>query len=447
MNMNFITRLKQNLFQKMLRLIKKMGIVSLPAFFLFVQWGCAHNTTHPILSESIQEDIQHIGVVVRENQGKSLQDSQGGVLSSMGKGAARGSLLGGAGLLCYGPAAIVCIPVLAAAGAVGGSVYGVYQASSETIPTEVESTLGQAIIEVGLGDLLVRNLVLDAQAWGYPLEAAKNAPLPTGEKQEGESPALRKPFDTLLEIEGPVVNLLPTTFENNPPRRVGFSARVQVIRTADQEVLEDRIVLEELGKIHSLEEWTAHQAQHFREELPRASRRLSERIITDFFMGYTFEERTHDFALFGPGHGWGYRLRGLASPHQIPESPDPLPNHVDSLRPTLRWERFEGSQVTYDLRIWESKQSRANVGEVVYEREGLTENMHTLESPLKPSNLYTWSVRTRFVQDGKVRVTEWTQYKLGITTFLKIISLGMFALVESFLGEDWDWGYYQIKTP
>ena len=355
--------------------------------------GCAH-TTGPILSESVQENIQHIGVVVKE-----------------------------------------------------GSVHGLSQASSETLPNDVEAMLGQTIADAGLPNLLVTNLVADAQAAGYEMAALRSLPFSAERKQEAEPPALQESFDTLLEIEGPVVNLLPTTFEVDAPKRVGLSARLRVIRTTDQDVLDDRIVIEELGDLHQLEEWTADQAQHFLEELPRATRRLNEKILMDYFMRYAFEERTHDFALFGPGHGWGYRLKGLASPQIRREGPDPLPDRVDSLRPTLRWEGFEGKQVTYDLKIWESKESRAEVGEVVYEREGLAENFHTLETPLKPANLYTWSVRARFVQDGKVRVTEWTQYKIGITVLYKIISFGMFALLESALGENLDWGFYQIQTP
>jgi len=414
---------------------------------LIVHQGCAH-TTHPILSESIQENIQHIGVVVKEGQEKSLQDSQSGVFSSMGKGAARGSVLGGAGVLCY-IGAFICIPVLAAAGAVGGSVYGLYQASSETLPSDVESMLGKAITEAGLGNLLVRDLVVDAQAAGYPMAALKSLPLSAERKQEEEPPALQAPFDTLLEIEGPVVNLLPTTFDVDPPRRVGLSARLRIIRAADQAVLDDRIVLEELGDVHQLEEWTVDQAQHFREELPLATRRLSEKILIDYFMRYAFEERAHDFTLFGPGHGWGYRLRGLASPQIRREGPAPsLPERVDSLRPTLTWERFDGHQVSYDLKVWESKESRSEIGEVLYKREGLSKNEHTLETRLKPATKYSWSVRVRFVQDGKVRVSDWTTYKVGFTTMLKIISLGMFALLESSMGfEEFDWGFYQIQTP
>jgi len=422
----------------MKNVIHSLFIFSLIGFFLLAQWGCAH--TGPILSESVQEEIGRIGVVVKGGQAESFQDSRRGWLSSMGKGAARGSVLGGAGVLCYW-GAIVCIPVLAAAGAVGGSVYGLYQASSETLPTDIESTLGQAINDAGLSNLLVEDLVANAQASGYAMEAAKNPPRVTGKKQEGKLPAHRESFDTLLEIQGPVVNLLPATFEVDPPRRVGLSARVRVIRTADLEVLEDTIVLEELGDIHSLEKWTSLQAQHFREELPRASWRLSEKILIDFFMRYVFKERT-----FAPGAGVfldayvEYRIKGLRDLRFLGDR-----KRLESSRPTLRWETFSGENVTYDLRVWESKVgSRTQVGEVVYKRDGLTENAHTLETWLSPST-NTWSIRARFVQDGKVRVTEWSRDSRGFTVWAKISSFGVLALAELAMGENW--GFYQIHTP
>ena len=410
---------------------------------LIVHQGCAH--TGPILSDSTQEEMGRIGVmVIPSGQEESFEDSRTGWFSSMGKGAGSGSRLGGAGVICGPVGGMVCIPVLAAAGAVGGSVYGLYQASSETLPLDVESTLERAVTDAGLAQLLVRDLIAEAQAQGYAMEAARNAPFATGKNQEEESQALQEPYDTLLEIEGPVVNLLPTTFEVDPPRRVGLSARVRVIRTADQEVLDDRIVLDELGDIGPLEEWTGYQARHFREELPRASRRLSEKILIDYFMRYDFEERT-----FAPGMGaffdayLEYRVKGLRDLRPL-GARKPL----ESLRPTMRWETFPGEKVTYDLRIWELKELStggfredmkmlhiaSKVGEVVYKSEGLTESEHTLETSLSPSTTYAWSVRARFVQDGKVRVTEWSKASKGFTVWAKISSFGVLALAELAIG-------------
>jgi hypothetical protein len=104
---------------------------------------------------------------------------------------------------------------------------------------------------------------------------------------------------------------------------------------------------------------------------------------------------------------------------------------VDSLQPTLRWKPFPGttqaylgaqikpfvdvgqgsvSDVTYDLKIW--MVSGDVPGALVYEREGIPEPTHHLESPLKPNTKYDWSVRARIKMDGKPRVTEWSLSQL-----------------------------------
>jgi hypothetical protein len=170
-------------------------------------------------------------------------------------------------------------------------------------------------------------------------------------------------------------------------------------------------------------------------------------------MRYDFEERT-----FAPGMGAffdayvEYRVKGLRDLRLL-GARKPL----ESLRPTMRWETFPGEKVTYDLRIWELKElstgSRGpkrlhiatKVGEVVYKSEGLTENEHTLETSLSPSTTYAWSVRARFVQDGKVRVTEWSKTTAGFTVWAKISTFGGFAFLEWTEGADW--GFYHIHTP
>jgi len=417
----------------------------LMALAFLIPQGCGtHTPGGPILSRSIQKDINRIGILIRESEEESLEESRHGwsnsIGHSMGSGAAGGSALGMAGQLCLylAPVCMVGLAVGGATiGALGGAVHGVYQASTETLPSDVEATLGQAIKDAGLRDLLRKHLVADGQAYGYPMTVAKPASIITEQNQGALYPTLHDSFDTLLEIEGPVVNLLPTSWGRFPPRRVGLSAHVRIIRVADQEVLEEEFILEEFGDSHSLEEWTANQAQHFREELPRATRRLSEKFLIDLFMRYTFTERTYSLS----GWGWlgpSYVLRGLDSPntrkhiHKQVQNKEAQkhrgfePIRVESLRPTGRWEPFPGDGVTYDLIIWESKESREVVGEVVYERRGLTNTVHTLEQDLKPATLYTWSVRARFVEEGKIRLTEWSKYKIG--------------------GYD-EWGFYQFQTP
>ena len=93
---------------------------------------------------------------------------------------------------------------------------------------------------------------------------------------------------------------------------------------------------------------------------------------------------------------------------------------VDSLRPTLRWQRFPGAEdheadkernlkrvedVSYELRVWKTVSGYS--GLLVYARDGLTTPYHKLEKALEPSSKYLWTVRARFVLDGLPQATEW----------------------------------------
>lgn len=91
---------------------------------------------------------------------------------------------------------------------------------------------------------------------------------------------------------------------------------------------------------------------------------------------------------------------------------------VDSLRPVLRWEtfppegvRYDAEQIgkvrniTYDLNIWLSEHDSPSF--LIYSRRGLPEPRHEMEQPLLPCADYFWTVRARFIIDGKERVSEW----------------------------------------
>jgi len=91
---------------------------------------------------------------------------------------------------------------------------------------------------------------------------------------------------------------------------------------------------------------------------------------------------------------------------------------VDSLRPVLRWEAFLPADkrpdekqmskirtVTYDLNIWLSENDSPSC--LIYSRRGLPEPRHEVEEPLLPCASYFWTVRARFLVDGKEKVSEW----------------------------------------
>jgi hypothetical protein len=94
---------------------------------------------------------------------------------------------------------------------------------------------------------------------------------------------------------------------------------------------------------------------------------------------------------------------------------------VDSLRPVLRWETFRPQgvslrsseaeaiskirHITYDLNVWLSENDSPS--SLIYSRRGLPEPRHEMEEPFLPCAKYFWTVRARFLIDGKERVSEW----------------------------------------
>ena len=93
---------------------------------------------------------------------------------------------------------------------------------------------------------------------------------------------------------------------------------------------------------------------------------------------------------------------------------------VSSLTPTLRWEAFPTEDdrkadheallgrirnVTYELKVY-SVENEFPTGPI-YARRGLLEPSHKLETRLKPSTNYFWTVRARFELDGHTLVTPW----------------------------------------
>lgn len=105
----------------------------------------------------------------------------------------------------------------------------------------------------------------------------------------------------------------------------------------------------------------------------------------------------------------------VLSPWHKPEDPSEYSGEVavvTSLQPSLRWEPFPGpgEDVTFELTIWraETGWSQVHRGSIVYERQGLTEPSHRIETALEPTTHYLWAVRAHFKHDGQIQVTPWS---------------------------------------
>ena len=163
-----------------------------------------------------------------------------------------------------------------------------------------------------------------------------------------------------------------------------------------------------------------------------------------------------------------------------PESPVvEIESQVDTLRPTFRWERFPRAKdleelaphageridaVSYELRLWKVGEEfpgtglwigaaydykyswthecrDTDPGELVYTKQGLLNPEHNLETPLRPSSLYFWTVRAHFTLDRKRRVTEWSEQ---LPTIIRYASLGFENGID---GCSYPATFHLIRTP
>jgi hypothetical protein len=246
--------------------------------------GCAHSPSSS-LPEAIQPPLGKIGVVVKSaGEGKTLEIPHTGRWSNLGRGAALwgrdGAVLGAAsGMICM-EYAILCAPAMALAvgipGAIAGGVYGVLK--SESLSTEGEHAFETALTNTAFEEVILGQTIAALREHGYEIDklaAGVQRPAP---EQFSDPASLPDSVDAILEIKEAHVLLATTEFVVNPPRRVMLSAQIRVIRTADNTVLGDREVTEEYGTIRSLAEWTADDANNFREEVSLKAHRLGTTI-------------------------------------------------------------------------------------------------------------------------------------------------------------------------
>ena len=403
--------------------------------FLVGFQGCAHTPPPSSLPESIQQQLGKIGVVVKlTGERKTLETPSTGRLSNLGRGAALGSVLGI--YPCYG-----CV-LLAVPGAIGYGIYGGWTSESESLWKEARSAFETVLTDMPLEEVLLRHTITYSQENGYDIDRLPVGAPRTAQDQSSDPFLPSDSIGAILEIRDPIVLLAPAQFVINPPRRLILSAQIRLIRTADDTVLDDRIVTEEFGTTRSLAEWTADDAKVFREDVRLGAHRLAATISEQEFILQRAPERTFSMNIFYNGYFTG--LAPVNPPmvaSQIFDRVDLVPI-VTSLQPTLRWEVFKGDAVTYDLMLWRA--ADRNLGNLVYSRERLTQPQHTVEIPLDPQTRYFWTVRARFSANGRTKVTEWSTRSVSASLLYNTLSLGVGSLVGH--PDDSTSGLYQFRT-
>jgi hypothetical protein len=235
----------------------------------------------------------------------------------------------------------------------------------------------------------------------------------------------------------------------DPSLYLSVQAQVRARRAADgAEISVHRFSYR--GARRKLAQWVAEDASLLHRELERAFGALAEQAADALFLTTRVDVKMPPGFGALPGADPAYGLCWLAPLHPVPEpllvremwtlpfTPISRRNlcegsalhfsRVDSLRPTLRWSALppqaESGPPTYELRIWRVEDCvRA---ELVYQRRGLALPEHRLEEALAPSQRYFWTLRARFMADGRPAASPWAFFAPGSSCFASEIHEGQY---------------------
>jgi hypothetical protein len=287
---------------------------------------------------------------------------------------------------------------------------------------EAESLINQAVAGLGMQNALAKQIATMVQTDSLVRLAAVNAQGPDKLADQPDYTPLRaEGIDSVLEVAITEIGLsgcISNDWECKPPQLLHLDMRAQarLVRVSDGATLFNWPFHYKSGQREPTN-WVADDGRLLGEEFEFAYRELAQQIYDEVFLVTPIELPIT----------WGdcwldqvYPTCSLSSCYK-----------VDSLRPTLQWSAFPREvdrqkldpavlqkigDVTYDLKIWdeasELQEQKAFFTErwrsrLVYERTGIAAPQHTLEAPLAPGSRYYWSVRARFVVEGRLMATRW----------------------------------------
>jgi hypothetical protein len=391
----------------------KKAVLVCATAMLIGQYGCA---SPPVKSHfHVQSALsgERIGVVIQKKPGKmSLKTPEKeGVGSSISRGAAAGAELGYDIARFYQTFPLVSETIGTAVGSTVGAVYGAVVPSKDAPKWyEAANTFRAILVEIDFEHLFTERLISFAKENGYALHMLK------GQTSGNDIPFdyrsfSREGINLVIELSEFAIELRPPDEVEkviDPRRRFVISVRSRVLRTTDGTVLDDRIVSHGEMVFLTMDEWTLNKGALFRKEASIAPQGMADAVIMELLALDPLPGRVIHKAILGLKP---YILFGPAPIDPPFETLPDIPLKVGSLQPTLRWEPFQGSEVTYDLKIWLSK-DRWSPRVLIYSRQRLTDPCHTLETPLKPWTGYEWTVRARYRVAGQARITGWAMWTL-----------------------------------
>lgn len=393
---------------------------------MLVLAGCAAVEPKPLVAY----DQGRLGTVAVVATDKAPDLKFEGFMRSKPAGAAAGGggvflqCLGGMGGSCSGSVCgavfLVMLGVCGVAGAVG-AMAGAAAAPSADQAAATEAVLARVYEVRTIQESLHTSLTDAALAAGVTLaslpEAVARQAVAAGDYRSLSSQGV----DTVLETT--LTNAGTSGSGINDPSMAYMEVRARLVKAeTNAELFSAEFQYQ--GRRLGVEGWAALEGKYLVEELGNGYATLGRHIAESVFALYPFPSRDA-----GSGGGMLSTVFGLApidppTRGQLSGDRSVLGNTFEwvvasGLSPRLRWEAFPRAKdlaaapadmarvrrVTYDLVV--AREENMAPGPIVYRREGVPLNEHTLEVVLQPGTRYFWTVRARFELDGRVRVTEW----------------------------------------
>jgi len=330
---------------------------------------------------------------------------------------------------------LVCMPIMAAVGAVAGATLAAPAQSVEDLRARAERGLAA--------------LHLNADALQAELDYAHTVGLTVTPLDRAAGPAaqddtlisyaqLAGTVDSVIELNVQRVSAI-TTGTNDLPVSFVLEGRVRTISARDGHVLRETPVFYH-GLARTADAWLAADGAAVHEELQLGVRSLALQALDGLLLYRPWTAASEDDDDSVPP----YALRVIDPPLRVNpfgNFPNPFKDllcgeeyqngptwgwleryELETRQPMFRWEALprsfdlvigdapgQAQDVRYDLRIFYARgRQLADATRVAYERYGLVEPSHVLEEPLPPCDEFRWTVRARFSVDGDSRATEWT---------------------------------------
>lgn len=396
--------------------------------------GCAsssHLTEHHPLDRG--GTPQAVAVIASPEAPRTrLQAFARGESEGASKGASGGAAAGASFvLLLINPLAIVYFPAIAgaavAAGMAGGAAAGAAAGAEAAVPVERAAAIEQLAADA-IGQLRLPQRTATAIASSVTKFAELDAAVVDAALQadSGTDRALRaRGFGVAINFK-----LMEIGFQ-----AAGADTIMSLFLTAEAGLVDTttgkpvaRRGLVYVSPPHAYELWTRNGGELTKAETERAYNTLAERIVEDLLLGATADSAR-------PGSYAPLDICGLAprSPPIERKGGVLVESRVTSVTPTLAWERTptepwstdyhawnpserqtyetpwgraEPGDIAYDLRIWRVADGAPDA--LVYERLKLPQPQHRVEVALEHGSTYFWSVRMRYVIDGRMHATRWS---------------------------------------